>query len=544
MVFGEAGSFDTLNPFNISGKTAAGITSHMVETLMARSIDEPFTLYGLIAESVETDAARSFVTFHLRPEARFSDGSPITVEDVIWSFETLGTEGHPRYRTAWAKVASIAPAGPHGLTISFTEPDRELPLLMGLRPILKKADWQGRDFKASMLEPFIGSGPYLIDRVDPGKSIRYRRNPEYWGKDLPINRGRHNLDQIVYDYYGDNGVLFQAFTAGNIDVFREGSASKWASAYDFARASSGAIVREEVPHSRPSGLTGLVMNSRNPLFQDWRVRQAMIEAFNFAFINQTMNGGVEPRITSYLSNSPLAGGSGPATGAVADLLAPYRDSLLPGTLEGYSLPEGDAAKSIDRSGLRRAAALLEEAGWSAEGGKLHDATGRPFVFEILLSSGSGEPETIATIYAEALKPLGFEVTISAVDGAQYVERVNRFAFDMTWFNRAGSLSPGNEQTLYWGAAGIDQPGSRNLMGMNSPAAEAMIKALVESDSADEARAAAQALDRIILAGRYVIPTWYVALSRLAYKKGLHHPERLPLYGDWPGFLPDVWWYEE
>lgn len=541
---GEAGSFDSLNPFILKGTPAAGVAVHTVETLMARSIDEPFSLYGLLAESVETDPARSWVEFTLRPEARFSDGSPVTVEDVIWSLEMLGTKGHQRYHTAWAKVAKVEPTGERKVRITFNTEDRELPMLMGLRPILKKAAWEGRVFDESALTPIVGSGPYVVDKVDAGRSITYRRNPNYWGKDLAVNRGLNNFDVIRYDYFGDGDVTFQAFTAGETDSFREGNAGKWQTAYNVPAVASGDIVREEIPHQRPSGMTGLVMNMRNPIFADWRVREAMILAFNFEFINQTLNGGTEPRITSYFANSALGMDHGPASGKVADLLAPFAADLPPGTIEGYSLPVGDADRSTDRGNLRKAMALMEEAGWTVQDGVMKDGAGLPFSFEILLAAGASDSEAVVTIYVEALKALGITPIITSVDSAQYKERTNAYQFDMTWYTRSLTLSPGNEQFLYWGAQGISQPGSRNLMGMNSPAAEAMVNAMVRSATPEDFTTATQALDRVLTAGRYVIPVWYSRVSRMAHSKHLHHPDRIPLYGDWPGFQPEVWWYEE
>ncbi|MDW4547855.1 extracellular solute-binding protein [Defluviimonas sp. D31] len=544
ILFGEPGGFDSLNPYILKGTAPWGLGLHTVETLMGRSIDEPFTLYGLLAESVETDEDRTWVEFTLRPEARFSDGSPVTVEDVMWSHETLGTIGHPRYQTAWAKIAKMEQTGERSVRFTFNTADRELALLMGMRPILKKAQWEGKDFAASSLDVPMGSGPYVVDRFEPGRFISFKRNPDYWGKDLAFNKGQNNFDEIRYDYFGDGDIVLQAFTAGETTSQREYNAAKWASQYNFAAVQSGEVVKSEIPNQRPSGITGLVMNTRLPVFADWRVREAMTLAFNFEFINQTMNGGTEPRITSYYSNSVLGMGAGPAEGKVADLLAPFAAELPPGTIEGYALPEGSADRALDRKSHRKAVALLEEAGWTVKDGVLKNAEGAPFEFEILLAAGATETQTVVDIYVEALKNLGIFPRVTVVDSAQYKERTNNYEFGMTWYTRALSLSPGNEQYLYWGAAGVTEPGSRNWMGMNAPAAEAMIESMVESRSQEDFIAATRALDRVLTAGRYVIPVWFSKVSRIAHSAHLHYPERIPLYGDWPGFQPETWWYEE
>lgn len=540
---GESGSFDSLNPWILNGRPAAGISAYVAESLMFRTIDEPFTLYGLLAESIETDAARSYVAFTLRPEAKFSDGAPVTVEDVIWSYETLGTEGHPRYQNAWAKVAKIEQTGPRSLRITFNEPNRELPLIMGMRPVLEKAQWQGRDFANETNLAPIGSGPYVVDRVETGRSITLRRNPEYWGAALAVNVGRNNFDELRWDYFGDAGVVFEAFKGGEIDTYREANAAKWKTEYGFPDVADGKVVLSEIEHHRPSGIMGLVMNTRRPLFADWRVREALTEAFNFEFINATLNGGTEPRISSYFANSTLAMEPGPATGKVAELLAPFAASLVPGTLEGYTLPVSDGSE-LNRKTTRAALKLLAEAGWEAGAdGVLKNAAGEPFKFEIVLQQGMGETQSVVDIYVEALRRLGIFTTVTVVDDAQYQARKNAYDFDMTYMWVATSLSPGNEQYLYWGSKGVTEPGSRNLMGINSPAAEAMIAAMLNAQSSEDFTAAVRALDRVLTSGRYVIPFWYSKVSRLAHRRELHFPAQIPLYGDWPGFQPDVWWYE-
>lgn len=543
IVFGETGGFDSLNPYILKGRAPWGVRIHVVESLMGRNWDEPFTLYGLLAESVETDAARSFVEFTLRPEARFSDGSPVTVEDVLWSFETLGTIGHPRYVGAWGKIAKAEATGPRSVRFTFNTEDRELPLIMGLRPILKKASFDGRDFAESSLEPVIGSGPYVIEAFEPGRFVTFRRNPDYWGRDLAFNRGQNNIAEIRYDYFADGSVLFEAFKAGAIDVFREASAARWATNYDFPAVAAGTVIKEEVPHGRPSGIDGFVMNTRRAQFADWRVREAMIEAFNYDFIARTINGGTDPRITSYFSNSILGMREGPATGRVADILSPFAADLPPGTIEGYALPSGDGTDR-NRKGLRRARALLQEAGWRVDGGVLRNAAGEAFAFELLLRPGAAEEEAIANLYSAALKQLGITMTVSIVDDAQYTARTNDYDFDMTPYRRFLSLSPGNEQMLYWGSKGVTEPGTRNWMGMASPAAEAAIDAILNAPTGDDFVAATRALDRVLTGGRYVIPFWHSPVSRLAHAARLRHPDTLPVYGDWVGFLPDVWWDDE
>jgi peptide/nickel transport system substrate-binding protein len=513
---------------------------------MGRSWDEPFTLYGLLAESVETDEARTWVEFTLRDEARFSDGSSVTVEDVIWSFETLGTKGHPRYRAFWSKVARIAQTGPRSVRLEFTEGDRELALLAGLRPILQKAQWQGRDIAEAGIDDIpIGTAPYVVEDYEVNRHVTLRRNPDYWGRDLPFRRGTNNFDEIRIEFFGDDTVLKEAFKAGIISYVREFNAEAWAEEYDFPAVERGEIVKSEIPHQKPSGMTGFVMNTRRAPLDDWRVREALITAFNFEYINDTLTGGRQPRITSYFSNSELGMDHGPATGRVRALLEPYAETLLPGTLEGYSLPQGDGT-ARNRTGLRRAMQLLSEAGWRVEDGRLVNAQGAPLRLTVLLQQDGliAQASAMMDIYARALARLGITLNVETVDKAQYAEREAQYDFDLTMIRRSLSLSPGNEQMYYWGSEGVDDPGSRNLMGMRSQAAEAMIRTMLGARDRDAFVAATRALDRILTAGRYVIPIHQYSVGRIAHKAQLKYPEnKLPIYGDGIGFLPEVWWFE-
>lgn len=543
-MFGNTGGYDSLNPFSQKGTTPWQLRFWGYESLMGRSWDEPFTLYGLLAESVTTAPDRSWVEFTLRPEARFSDGSPVTTDDVIWSYEILGTKGHLRYRGMWSQIASITATGPRSVRITFSTPDRELALIAGMRPILKKAQWEGKDFAGSGLTEIpIGTGAYVVADFEAGRNLSLRRNPDYWGRDLPFRRGTQNFDEIRLEFYGDQTVLFEAFKAGGLTAIREFNAEKWQRQYDFPAVQRGDVVKSEIPHQRPSGMTGFVMNTRTPPFDDWRVREAMMLAFNFEFINDTVTGGAQPRITSYYANSDLAMHPGPATGAVRALLTPFADQLLPGALDGYALPVSDGT-ARNRKNLRRAVSLLNEAGWAVTDGQLHNATGQPFAFDVLLRQGAGDMQTVVEIFARALERLGITIGVDKVDNAQYTARLATYDFDMTTFRRELSLSPGNEQRLYWGRTGVDTPGSRNLMGIDSPAAEAMIDAMLTSQTRDDFTAAVRALDRVLTSGRYVIPIWQFDVGRIAHVRQLHFPETLPIYGDRTGFLPDVWWYQD
>ncbi|WP_372991551.1 extracellular solute-binding protein [Sulfitobacter sp.] len=543
IVLGNTGGFDSLNPFVRKGTAPWQLAFFTHETLMGRSWDEPFALYGLLAESIDVAEDRSWVEFTLRPEARFADGTPVTPEDVIFSFDLLGSEGHPRYHGLRAQIEALEQTGPRNVRMTFNTENRELALLAGMRPILSKAQWDGRDFaNAPLADIPMGSGPYTVTDYQAGRQVTLTRNADYWGKDVPIRQGTHNIDQIKLDFYGDANVLFEGFKAGEISAIREFNAETWATQYDFPAVQRGDVVKSTFQHQKPSGMTGFVMNTRRAPFDDIRVREALIAAFNFEYINETLTGGSQPRITSYFSNSPLAMEPGPANAEVAEMLAPFKDILPEGTIQGYALPVSDGS-ARNRAGIRAAMQALEDAGFTAQDGTMRNNAGKPLSFAILLSKGSTENMAIAELYIQALKRLGIEATVDAVDDAQFVARNNEFDFDMAIFRRALSLSPGNEQRYYWGSEAADQPGSRNLMGVKSPAIDALIDRMVGAKSTQEFTTATRALDRVLTAGRYVIPFWQFTQDRIAHIAALKYPDHVPLYGDGPNYMPEVWWID-
>ena len=542
LVYGEAGGFDNLNPHITKGRYAWGMRVHVFESLLARSWDEPFTLYGLIAETVETPEDRAWVEFHLRPEARFSDGDPVTVDDVIFSVEILRDRGRGNMRRYYGEVSSMDRVGERGVRFNFKDPEpgaernRELPLLLGLMPIHKKAYWEGKAFDETTLEPPVGSGPYVVESLEPNRNIQFRRNPDYWARDLPARRGLHNYDVIRYEYFGDKSAQFEAFKTGEIRVFWEGDPAHWEEAYDFPAARDGHVKRGDIKHGRPSGMRGFVFNTRHSLFQDLRVRRALEAAFDFEWINETLHRGAYERTTSYFSNSDLAH-SGPAEGLERELLLPYADQLPPGTLEDGWRPTTGDGSGRDRQRLRRARGLLEEAGWTVQDGVLRDAGGNGFEFEILVRSASDEK--ISELFVQSLEPLGIRASVRLVDSAQYQARRTEYDYDMI-INRWGlSLSPGSEQAFYWGSDGVNTPGTRNYMGVASPAVDAMVAAITEARTSEAFTAAIRALDRVLSAGTYVIPFWYSSVAWFAWWEEQRFPPP-PLYGAWIEWSAP-WW---
>lgn len=543
IVLGNTGGFDSLNPFVLKGTSPWQLPFFTHETLMGRSWNEPFTLYGLLAETVETDEDRTWVEFTLREGTTFSDGSPLTVEDVLFSFELLGTQGHPRYLSLYKQIELIEQTGPRKVRLTFNAPNRELALLAGLRPILSKAQWEGREFAGAPLQDVpIGSGPYTITDYEQGRFVELTRNSDYWGVNIPFRAGTHNFDTIKLDFYGDAKVLFEGFKAGEISAVREFNAESWQTQYDFPAIARGDIVKSVIPHQKPSGMTGFVMNTRRAPFDDWRVRDAMIKAFNFEYINDTLTGGAQPRITSYFSNSVLGREDGPAQGRVAELLLPYQDTLPVDTVEGYALPVSDGS-ARNRAGIRAAMAQLTAAGYTVEEGTLRRGDGTPVMFDFLIAKGATEDVAIAELFLRALERLGINATIETVDDAQFFSRTGSFDFDITTFRRSLSLSPGNEQKFYWGSDAADQPGSRNLMGARNPAIDAMIDAMLNARDSTDFIAATRALDRILTSGRYVIPFWSYTEGRIAHVREMQYPETIPLYGDGAQWMPEVWWWD-
>jgi microcin C transport system substrate-binding protein len=503
------GTFDTLNPFTLKGVSAAGL-GQVFDTLMVGSGDEAFAQYGLVAETVETPPDRSWVAFTLRPQARFHDGSPITVEDVIWSFVTLKSKGHPFYRTYYSQVTSAAAAGPRRVRFGFKGGmNRELPLIVGQMPVLPKAWWAGRDFAKTTLEPPLGSGPYQVEAVDPGRSITYRRVKNYWAAELPVNVGRFNFDTIRYDYYRDATVALEAFKSGAYDFRRESSSKSWATAYDVPALRDGRLRKEQIPNQIPTGMQGYVYNTRREVFRDARVREALAYAFDFEWTNAHLFYGAYTRTASYFSNSELAA----------------RDDQPPST----------AAPGI-RANLVKALRILEQAGWVVRDMRLVNATtGRPMTFEILLDEPTWERITLP--FVENLKRLGIAARVRTVDSAQYEYRVKHFDFDLTLAVFAQSLSPGNEQADFWGSEAARTPGSRNLAGISDPVVDRLIDEIVAAPDRATLIARTQALDRALLAGHYVIPHWHITAFRVAYWDRFGRPAVAPKYE--LGF--DTWW---
>lgn len=529
LVQAATGTFDSLNPFIVIGRTAAGVRAYHFASLMERSWDEPFSLYGYVARSIETPADRSWVAFRLNPDARFHDGTPITVDDVQFTMETLREHGTPGFRRNYDRIASVERIGDDGIRFTLNdEADRETPMIIALMPVLSRAYYTQHPIDRTSLDIPLGSGPYRISAVDPGRSIAFSRVEDWWADDLPVFRGMHNFTTLRFDYYRDTAIAIEAFKSGEYNFRRETSAEAWATDYDFPAARRGDVTLLEWPHHRPEGMSGFVFNSRRALFADPRVRRALIYAFDFEWINRTLLYGRYRRADSYFANSDLAS-HGLPEGAELALLEPLRD-IVPAAAftEPYTVPATDGSGRA-RDNLRTARDLLQDAGWTIDRGTLVDGDGRPFAFEILLNDPSDE--RIALAYADTLQRLGIQASVRTVDTAQYTARTATFDFDMIRFRWPVTLSPGAEQNLYWGSGSAATEGSRNYAGVEDAAVDALIGALEDARDRDALVAAARALDRVLLWGNYVVPLYYDTVDRIAFWGDLDWVRDAdPLYG--------------
>ncbi len=531
------GSFDSLNPLIIKGDPVAGIREYVYESLMARGLDEPFTLYGLVAESVEVPDDRSSITFHINPNARFSDGEPVTADDVLFSWELLKEKGRPNHRTYYSKVAKAERLSDHAVRFTFdADGDREIPLILGLMPVLPRHAIDPETFESTSLVAPVGSGPYRVAKVDPGRSITYTRNPDYWGKDLPVNRGRFNFDEIRFDYFREGSVMFEAFKTGQLNFWPENDPRRWSNGYDFQAVQDGRVVKRTFDIGLPAGMTALVFNSRRDVFADPRVRQALILLFDFEWTNRTHYAGLFRRTQSYFERSILSSAGRAADVRERDLLSPYADFVKPEIMEGtYQFPQSSGS-GRNRKNQSAAFKLLKEAGYELRAGKLiNKKTGRQLEFEIL--AGSTSQEGLLLSFARDVERLGIKVNFRVVDSAQYQSRLTNYDYDMIQSTWSSSLSPGNEQLFRWSSKAAKMPGTYNFAGVENPAADALIQALLEAKSEDEFVSAVRALDRVLLSGDYVIPLFHVPKQWLSSWTHLRHPEKTPLFG----YNLDSWW---
>ena len=534
------GTFDSLNPFIIKGVPAAGI-GMIYETLLAGSSDEPFTEYGLLVETIEMPEDRSWVAFTLRPEARWHDGKPVTVDDVIFSFEMLTTKGHPGWRAYYADVAKVEAIGERTVKFTFEGGvNRELPLIVGQMIVLPKHDFADRDFDETILEPPLGSGPYRIESLDAGRSITYRRVEDYWAKDLPVRKGQNNFDVIRYDYYQDSTVAVLAFKAGEYDYWMENNSKQWATSYDIPDVRNGRIVKELTAHEMPTGMQGFLFNTRRAKFADPRVRWALAHAFDFEWTNANLFYGQYTRTRSYFSNTELASTALPE-GKELEILAPYRgripDDVFTAT---YEPPTTDGSGEI-RENLRLARGILENAGWTVQDGKLvHGDTGETMAIEFLLVSPAFE--RVVAPFVRNLERLGVDARIRILaDSSQYQNRLDTFDFDMIVVSRGQSLSPGNEQRGYWTSEYADIKGGQNFSGMKDPVVDELVGMLIAAPDRESLVAITHALDRVLLWGHYVIPNWHIRSLRELYWDKFAKPAISPKYG--VGF-PGTWWIDD
>ena len=543
LVQGLLGTFDSLNPLIVKGLPVQQVRGYgfergyVIESLMVRGDDEPFTLYGLLAKSVETNDERSFVTFHIDPRARFSDGQPVRAEDVLFSWALLRDHGRPNHRQYYSKVAKAEALDNLTVRFDFGEVhDRELPLILGLMPILPKHAIDVATFEETSLKPPIGSGPYRITAVNPGTSVTFTRNPDYWGRDLPVNRGLWNFNEIRLDFYRDANAQFEAFKRGLYDFRVETEPLRWQDGYDFPAVRDGQVIRDTIKPGTPQPSEFLVFNTRRPIFRDVRVRQALTLLFDFEWVNRNYFFGLYTRAAGFFAGSELSAYGRPADHRERALLKPFASEIAPDILDGsYHLPVSDGS-GRDRDTLRAALNLLSQAGYELDDTVLRQrSTKAPFTFEILVTTR--DQERVALDYARDLKRAGIEATVRSVDPVQFDQRRLDYDFDMITNRWDQSLSPGNEQWFYWGSAAADSPGTRNYMGAKSPAVDAMIEALLAARQRPNFVSAVRALDRALMSGFYAIPVFNIGEQWIARWNRIERPTATSVVG----YLPETWW---
>ncbi|MCK0197117.1 extracellular solute-binding protein [Ancylobacter sp. 6x-1] len=538
------GTFDTLNDILPRGNPADGM-SLIYDSLMTPAADEVATEYGLIAESVSFPADFSSVTYRLRPEAKWHDGTPITPEDVMWSFEAV-TKNNPRQGFYYSHVKGVEKTGEREVTFTFDQAgNRELPQIVGQLRIMPKhwwtangADGKPRDISQGTLEIPLGSGAYKVKQVVPGRSIAFERVPDYWGKDLPVNVGTDNLDEIRYEYFRDDTVELEAFKGDQFDFRMETSAKNWATAYDFPAVKQGKVVLEEFPDRASGQMQAFVPNLRRAKFQDQRVRRALNAALDFDGMNRTLFYGQYKRTSSFFQNTELAS-SGLPQGRELEILQSVKDQIPDSVFTAPYANPPEGGDDVRRTNLREAARLLKEAGYEVKGGKLVGPDGKPFIIEILLANPAFE--RVALFYKPTLERLGITVNVRVVDSSQYINRLRARDFDMIIAGWGQSLSPGNEQRDFWGSAAADREGSANYAGIKDPGIDALIEKVIYAHNRDDLVAATHALDRVLLAHDYVVPTWNYPFYRTARWNRFGHPEKLPEYSF---AFPTIWWWDK
>ena len=531
------GAFDSLNPLIVKGLAVQQIRGFVIESLMARGNDEPFTLYGLLADSIDTDDARTYATFHLNPLARFADGHPVRAEDVLFSWQLLRDKGRPNHRQYYSKVVKAEALDDSTIRFDFGGVrDRELPLILGLMPILPKHAVNAATFEDTSLTPPLGSGPYRVTAVKPGTSVTLTRDPNYWGRDLPVNRGLWNFDEIRLDFYREANGQFEAFKRGLYDFRVETEPLRWHEGYSFPAARNGQLIRETIKTGLPKPSEFLVFNTRRPIFADIRVRQALTLLFDFEWINRNYFFGLYSRAGGFFAGSELSAYTRAADNRERSLLQPFASAVRPDILDGtYRLPVTDGS-GRDRKALRAALTLLSQAGYVLDGTVLRNrSTKAPLAFEILVTTR--DQERIALTYARDLKRAGIDVSVRSVDAVQFDQRRLNFDFDMIQNRWDQSLSPGNEQSFYWGSEAADIPGTRNYMGAKNPAIDAMIAAMLEARDRPDFVDAVRALDRVLMSGFYAIPVYNVQEQWIARWNRIERPAATAL----TGYLPETWW---